>query len=110
MSRKKPVLGFARPLRLRSPSACRSPARPDGENGRVSSEALIVGAAESPYRRRPDESITTHGLLAQAARAALASAGLEPADIDGLGVSSFSLAPDRAIDLAVRLGVRLRSG
>jgi len=74
----------------------------------VGTEALIVGAAESPYRRRPDEPVTTHGLLAQAARSALESAGLEPADIDGLGVSSFSLTPDRAIDLAVRLGVRLR--
>lgn len=72
------------------------------------SEALIVGAAETPYRRKPDEGVTTHGLLAQAARAALVSAALEPADVDGLGVSSFSLAPDRAIDLAVRLGVRLR--
>lgn len=74
----------------------------------MSSEALIVGAAESPYLRRPGASVTTHGLLAQAAGAALASAGLEPAEVDGLGVSSFSLAPDRAIDLAVRLGVRLR--
>ena len=72
------------------------------------SEALIVGAAETPYRRKPDDGVTTHGLLAQAARAALASAALEPADIDGLGVASFSLAPDRAIDLAVRLGIRLR--
>ena len=71
------------------------------------SAALIVGAGEAPYRRRPDERVTTHGLLAEAARAALASAGLEPSDIDGLGVSSFSLAPDRGIDLAVRLGLRL---
>ena len=74
----------------------------------MGSEALIVGAGESTYRRRPDEGVTTHGLLAHAARMALTSAGLDPADIDGLGVSSFSLAPDRAIDLAVRLGVRLR--
>jgi acetyl-CoA acetyltransferase len=67
----------------------------------------MVGAAETPYRRRPDEHVTTHGLLAAAARAALDSAALRPSDVDGLGVSSFSLAPDRAIDLAVRLGVRL---
>ncbi len=71
---------------------------------RLSSSAL----PSRPTGSGPDESITTHGLLAQAARAALARAGREPADIDGLGVSSFSLAPDRAINLAVRLGVRLR--
>ena len=71
------------------------------------SAALIVGAGEAPYRRRPDERVTTHRLLAEAARAALTSAGLEPSDVDGLGVSSFSLAPDRGIDLAVRLGLRL---
>jgi acetyl-CoA acetyltransferase len=71
----------------------------------VTQEALIVGCGESPYLRRPDETVTTHGALAEAARLALASAGLQPVDIDGLGVSSFSLAPDRAIDLAVRLGL-----
>ena len=78
-----------------------------GRQNRPVSEAVIVGVAETPYLRRPDDGVTTHGLLAGAARAALASAGLEPSEIDGLGVSSFSLAPDRAIDLAVRLGVRL---
>ena len=71
------------------------------------SDALIVGTGETPYRRRPGPAVTTHGLLAEAARAALESAGLNPSDVDGLGVTSFSLAPDRAIDLAVRLGVTL---
>jgi acetyl-CoA acetyltransferase len=71
----------------------------------VRREALIVGCGESPYVRKPDDTVTTHRALAEAARAALASAGLQPGDIDGLGVSSFSLAPDRAIDLAVRLGL-----
>jgi acetyl-CoA acetyltransferase len=70
-------------------------------------DAVIVGVAETPYLRRPDDGVTTHSLLAEAARAALASARLEPSEIDGLGVSSFSLAPDRAIDLSVRLGTRL---
>jgi acetyl-CoA acetyltransferase len=74
----------------------------------VSREALIVGCGETPYRRRPDDNLTVHRLLADAARAALESAGLEPAQIDGLGVSSFTLAPDRAIDLAVHLGVSVR--
>lgn len=71
-------------------------------------EALIVGARTTPYTRRPAPEVTTARLLAQAARAALESARLEPRDVDGLGVASFSLAPDRAIDLAVRLGLRLR--
>jgi len=71
-------------------------------------EALIVGAGTTPYTRRPSPEVTTTRLLAQAAREALGSAGLEPRDVDGLGVASFSLAPDRAIDLAVRLGLRPR--
>ena len=71
-------------------------------------EALIVGAAESPYRRRPEPGTTTAQLLRDAFLRALASAGLEPRDVDGLGVASFSLAPDHAIDLAWRLGLRLR--
>ena len=72
------------------------------------SEALIVGAGETPYTRHPDAGLTTHRLLAQAGRAALASAGLDPRDVDGLGVASFSLAPDRAVDVAFRLGLRPR--
>ena len=71
-------------------------------------EALIVGAAETPYRRRAEPGTTTPGLLAEAFLGALASAGLRPKDVDGLGVASFSLAPDHAIDLAWRLGLRLR--
>lgn len=68
--------------------------------------AGIVGAAETPYRR-PSEGATLP-LLAEAARSALADAGLRPRDVDGLAVASFSLAPDRAIDVAWRLGLRLR--
>ncbi len=68
---------------------------------------LLVGAAETPYARRP-QGVTTLSLLGQAASGALEDAGLDPADIDGLGVASFSLAPDHAVDLAWRLGLRLR--
>jgi acetyl-CoA acetyltransferase len=74
----------------------------------MSFEAFIVGAGETPYRRHPTDGVTTHTLLAEAARAALSSAGIEPRDVDGLGVSSFALSPDRAVDLAVRLGLRVR--
>ena len=68
----------------------------------------IVGAAESAYVRHPADDRTTHSELAAAARLALTDAGLEPSEIDGLAVSSFTLRPDRGIDLAVRLGLRLR--
>jgi acetyl-CoA acetyltransferase len=74
----------------------------------MSGEALIVGVGATPYMRRPPPEATTNRLLAQAARSALESAGLGPRDVDGLGVASFSLAPDRAIDFAVRLGLRPR--
>ena len=67
----------------------------------------IVGAAESAYARHPPEALTTHVVLADAGRRALADAGLEPGEVDGLAVSSFTLRPDRGIDLAVRLGLRL---
>src|SRR5262249_40648246 len=70
-------------------------------------EALIVGAAESPYARHPVSGVTTSGLLADAGQRALEDAGLGPDDVDGLGVSSVSLAPDHAIDLAFRLGLRV---
>jgi acetyl-CoA acetyltransferase len=74
----------------------------------VSAEAAIVGIGETSYSRRPPQSLTAYDLLADAASRALRDAGLSYADVDGLGVSSFSLAPDRAIDLAVRLGLRVR--
>jgi acetyl-CoA acetyltransferase len=71
----------------------------------MGAEALLVGYGETRYARTPPQETTTPLLLAEAARAALTAAGLDPSDVDGLAVSSFSLAPDRAIDLAVRLGV-----
>jgi acetyl-CoA acetyltransferase len=69
---------------------------------------VIIGAGETPYARHPPPGTTVEGLLADAARRALASAELEPRDVDGLAVASFSLAPDRAVDLAWKLGLRLR--
>ena len=70
--------------------------------------AVVVGAAESPYSRHPPADTTTLSVLADAGRRALASAGLTPRDVDGLAVASFSLGPDHAIDLAWRLGLRVR--
>jgi acetyl-CoA acetyltransferase len=67
---------------------------------------LIAGVAEVPYARRSDR--TTSELLAAAAHLAAEDAGIALHDVDGLGVSSFTLGPDHAIDLAWRLGLRLR--
>jgi acetyl-CoA acetyltransferase len=72
----------------------------------VSRRALIVGAAEVPYVRHSDR--TTAELLADAAERACRDAGSSLADIDGIGVASFTLRPDHAIDLAWRLGLRVR--
>lgn len=71
-------------------------------------DAVIAGAGEAPYRRHPPRRTTTESLIAGAARRALRNAGLAPGAIDGLAVTSFSLAPDHAVDLAWKLGLRLR--
>lgn len=70
-------------------------------------DARIIGAAETEYARHPASDLETSELLARAARLALNDAGLRPADVDGLGVSSFTLSPDSCIDLVVRLGLRV---
>jgi acetyl-CoA acetyltransferase len=69
---------------------------------------VFLGAGQAAYARHPAPDVTTERLLVDAARAALDDAGLHPRDIDGLGVASFTLAPDHAIDFAWRLGLRLR--
>jgi acetyl-CoA acetyltransferase len=70
--------------------------------------AVIAGAAEVPYTRHPDGSTTTESLLAAAFRAVLAGTGIARDEVDGLAIASFTLAPDHVIDLAWRLGLRLR--
>jgi acetyl-CoA acetyltransferase len=73
------------------------------------SDVRIVAAAQSPYTRHPEgERSSTESVLADAVVRALAQAGFERDEVDGLGVSSFTLRPDHAIDLAWRLGMRLR--
>ena len=61
-------------------------------------------AVHPPPARRPD----TTGNLAEAVAGALADAGIDHGAVDGLGVASFSLVPDHAIDLAWRLGLHVR--
>ncbi len=67
----------------------------------------IVGAGESPYTRHPDHGTTTSTVIADAVARALADSGIERGQVDGFAVSSFTLEPDHAIDLAWRLGLRL---
>jgi acetyl-CoA acetyltransferase len=69
---------------------------------------FIVGAHEAPYTRHPPPERDTESYLVEAVLGALGDAGVERRAVDGLGVSSFSLAPDHAIDLAWRLGLSLR--
>jgi acetyl-CoA acetyltransferase len=71
------------------------------------SAARIVGVGRSPYRRHPLVGATTERVIAEAALDALADAGLRPAEVDGFAVTSFTLGPDHAIDLAWRLGLKL---
>jgi acetyl-CoA acetyltransferase len=76
-------------------------------------DVRIVGAAQSPYTRHPPperdgEKLRTETVLADAVVRVLDQAGFDRDDVDGLGVATFTLAPDHAIDLAWRLGMRLR--
>jgi acetyl-CoA acetyltransferase len=77
-------------------------------SGANSHGALIVGCGQAPYSRHPPASTTTLSVLAEAAWNALRSAGMDAAELDGLAVSSFSLEPDHAVDLAWRMGLHLR--
>lgn len=68
---------------------------------------LLTAGVELPYRRQAPAG-STGDLLAQAFGAALAQSGFSAKDVDGLGVASFTLAPDHTIDLAWRLGLSPR--
>lgn len=72
------------------------------------STAAIVSAVEVAYTRHPEQDATTEALLTAAIGQAVAKAGLSLDEIDGLGVSSFTLRPDHAVDLALRSGLALR--
>ncbi|MDR3098019.1 MAG: thiolase family protein [Paraburkholderia sp.] len=69
--------------------------------------AAVVCGVEVPYRRQAPEH-TTGDLLAQAFALALEQSGFDAREVDGLGVASFTLAPDHAIDMAWRLGISPR--
>jgi acetyl-CoA acetyltransferase len=70
--------------------------------------AAIVGVGQSLYTRHPEPGQTTHTLIRDAVVAALRDSAIDARHIDGLAVASFSLAPDAAVDLAWKLGLKLR--
>lgn len=74
-----------------------------GGNGAL---AAIVGAGQSPVSRRPIGSARL--LAAQAVRAAIADAGLEPAALDGLLINPSSLAAEDALPLRLQQDIGLR--
>ncbi len=59
-----------------------------------------------PYRRYATEG--AHWFLGQAVKALVSASGIDKADIDGLTVSSFSLAPDTAVGVTQHLGLSPR--
>jgi len=70
--------------------------------------AAIIGVGQSAYTRRPQPGQSTHTFIRDAVVAALVDAAIDPREVDGMAVASFSLAPDAAIDLAWKLGLSLR--
>jgi acetyl-CoA acetyltransferase len=70
--------------------------------------SAIIGTGQSAYTRRPEPGQSTHTFIRDAVVAALQDAAVDARDIDGMAVASFSLAPDTAVDLAWKLGLKLR--
>jgi len=95
------------PAHERGVSRSEVPGEHPSEREPVVTNARIIGAAEIDYERHPASELETSELLARAARLALEDAGVRPSDVDGFGVSSFTLSPDNCIDLVVRLGLRV---
>ena len=74
---------------------------------RASYDGVVLTApATIPYVRYSQE--TAHWWIARALRESLKSAGLEPTQVDGFSVSSFTLFPDTPVGLTQHLGLTLR--
>jgi acetyl-CoA acetyltransferase len=71
-------------------------------------DAAIIGVGQSAYTRRPEPGQSTHTFIRDAVVAALADAGLDAREVDGMALASFSIAPDAAVDVAWKLGLSLR--
>jgi acetyl-CoA acetyltransferase len=75
-------------------------------NSRDYADVVLVAPVTVPYTRYSVR--TAHWFVAQALSRLLKSSGLAKADIDGMSVGSFTLAPDTAIGLTQHLGISLR--
>src|SRR3954470_23324692 len=67
---------------------------------------FIVGAGQTPYEKRTEK--TVQRLIWEASDLALRSAGLGWREVDGLGITCFTLAPDSVTTMAEHLGVECR--
>jgi hypothetical protein len=67
--------------------------------------AGIIGHGCTRYEKRPSR--TEFAYLAEAARAALTSAGVHKSEVDGLHLSSSTIAPENAVTTAEHLGLSL---
>jgi acetyl-CoA acetyltransferase len=68
--------------------------------------AVVAVPVTVPYVRHSIRG--AHWFVARALRDLLAGSGLDKADLDGLCLSSFTLAPDTAVGLTQHLGLSLR--
>jgi acetyl-CoA acetyltransferase len=69
-------------------------------------DAVVTVPVTIPYVRHSDHG--AHWFVACALRAMLEAGGLDKGDLDGLCLSSFTLAPDTAVGLTQHLGLSLR--
>ena len=69
------------------------------------SGAGIIGYGCTAYEKRPSR--TEFAYLAEAARAALESAGVDKDEVDGLHLSSSTIQPENAVTTAERFGLTL---
>ncbi len=63
----------------------------------------ILGYGSTQYVKKTQKPLITE--LAEAGRAALASAGLKKSDIDGIAIGAFELPPDNTVTTAEQLGL-----
>ncbi len=70
--------------------------------------AVIVGYGQTEYHKQARYEVPWY--LADATRRALAHAGIDKREVDGLAVSSFMLPPDNTATIAEQLGMTLRWG
>ena len=69
-------------------------------------DVVLAAPVTVPYVRFSVRS--AHWFLARALAELIKAAGIRKADIDGMAVSSFSLAPDTAIGFTQHVGLGLR--